>query len=57
MNTALRETLSEERARQIMTQTQQARLVLSSPADFGRFFKEQVETWGRVVRANNIQPD
>jgi hypothetical protein len=29
----------------------------SSPADFGRFFKEQVETWGRVVRANNIQPD
>jgi tripartite-type tricarboxylate transporter receptor subunit TctC len=57
MNTALRETLSEERARKVMTETQQARLVLSSPEEFGRFFKEQVETWGRVVRANNIQPD
>lgn len=57
MNTALRETLSEEQPRQIMTETQQARLVLSSPEEFGRFFAAQVETWGRVVRANNIQPD
>ena len=57
MNTALRETLSEERVRQIMTETQQARLVLSSPEELGRFFREQVETWGRVVRANHIQPD
>ena len=57
MNTVLRETLSEPRARQIMTETQQARLVLSSPTEFGDFFKQQVENWGRVVRANNIQPD
>ena len=57
MNAALRETLSEERPRQIMTETQQARLVLSSPEDFRSFFARQVETWGGVVRANNIQPD
>jgi tripartite-type tricarboxylate transporter receptor subunit TctC len=57
MNAALRETLQEERPRQVMTETQQARLVLSSPEEFKRFFAEQVETWGRVVRANNIQPD
>lgn len=57
MNTALRETLNEDRPRQVMTETQQARLVLSSPAELGTFFAAQVEQWGRVVRANNIQPD
>ncbi|MBU8541269.1 Bug family tripartite tricarboxylate transporter substrate binding protein [Falsiroseomonas tokyonensis] len=57
MNTALKETLSEERARTVMTETQQARLVLSSPAELGTFFKGQVETWGGLVRAANIQPD
>lgn len=57
MNAALRATLGEDRPREIMTQTQQARLVLSSPEEFGTFFARQVETWGRVVRANNIQPD
>jgi tripartite-type tricarboxylate transporter receptor subunit TctC len=57
MNAALRETISEERTRRTMTETQQARLVLSSPEELGRFFAGQVESWGRVVRANNIQPD
>jgi tripartite-type tricarboxylate transporter receptor subunit TctC len=57
MNTALREALSEERARTVMTETQQARLILSSPAELGTFFRGQVETWGGLVRAANIQPD
>ncbi|MBU8542339.1 MULTISPECIES: Bug family tripartite tricarboxylate transporter substrate binding protein [Roseomonadaceae] len=57
MNAALREALSEERARTVMTETQQARLVLSTPAELGTFFKGQVETWGGLVRAANIQPD
>jgi tripartite-type tricarboxylate transporter receptor subunit TctC len=57
MNAALRETLNEDRPRQVMTETQQARLVLSSPEAFGRFFAAEVEKWGRVVRANAIQPD
>jgi tripartite-type tricarboxylate transporter receptor subunit TctC len=57
MNGALRETLADQRVHQVMTETQQARVVASSPEDFRRFFAGQVETWGRVVRANNIQPD
>jgi hypothetical protein len=31
--------------------------VLSSPEELRSFFARQVETWGAVVRANNIQPD
>jgi tripartite-type tricarboxylate transporter receptor subunit TctC len=57
MNAALRETLEEERARRVMIETQQARLVLSTPAEFGAFFARQVTQWGGIVRANNIQPD
>ena len=57
MNAALREALTEERARRVMTETQQARLVLSSPEELRSFFASQVETWGAIVRANNIQPD
>lgn len=57
MNAALREALTEERARRVMTETQQARLVLSSPEELRTFFAQQVETWGAIVRANNIQPD
>jgi tripartite-type tricarboxylate transporter receptor subunit TctC len=57
MNTALRETLADQRVHQVMTETQQARVLASSPAEFRTFFAGQVETWGRVVRANNIQPD
>ncbi len=57
MNAALRESLQEERVQKIMTDTQQARLVLSSPEELGSFFRQQVETLGAVVRANNIQPD
>lgn len=57
MNAALKETLAEERVRRTMIETQQARLVASSPEEFSRFFAAQVEKWSRVVRENNIQPD
>jgi tripartite-type tricarboxylate transporter receptor subunit TctC len=57
MNTALRETLSEERARRQMTETQQARLVLSDPATLKTFLDGQVETWTRVVREHHIGAD
>ncbi|OYW19888.1 MAG: hypothetical protein B7Z52_02970 [Burkholderiales bacterium 12-64-5] len=57
MNAALRESLSEERAKTVMTETQQARLILSSPEECGSFFRQQVATWGGLVRAANIQPD
>jgi tripartite-type tricarboxylate transporter receptor subunit TctC len=57
MNTALRETLSEEGLRRQMEETQQARLVLSDPATLKSFLDGQVETWGRVVREHDIRAD
>ena len=57
MNAALRETLSEERVRRQMEETQQARLALSDPPALKAFLDQQVETWGRVVRENGIRAD
>ena len=57
MNAALRETLSEERVRRQMEETQQARLALSDPPALKAFLDRQVETWGRVVRENGIRAD
>lgn len=57
MNAALRETLSEERARHQMTETQQARLVLSDPAALRDFLDRQIAVWGGVVRENRITAD
>lgn len=57
MNAVLREALSEERARRQMEEAQQARLVLSDPEALRAFLDGQIETWGRVVRENRIQPD
>ena len=57
MNAALRETLSEAQARRQMEETQQARLVLSDPPALKTFLDQQVETWSRVVRENDIRAD
>jgi tripartite-type tricarboxylate transporter receptor subunit TctC len=57
MNAALRESLSEERARKQMEEAQQARLVLSDPPALQAFLERQVEIWGGVVRANGIRAD
>jgi len=57
MNAALRETLNEGRARQMMEQTQQARLVLSDPDGLKTFLDAEIARWSRVVRENNIRAD
>ncbi|WP_431269301.1 Bug family tripartite tricarboxylate transporter substrate binding protein [Dankookia sp. P2] len=57
MNAALRDSLSEERIRRQMEETQQARLVLSDPPALQAFLERQVATWGAVVRENAIRPD
>jgi tripartite-type tricarboxylate transporter receptor subunit TctC len=57
MNAALRETLTEERVRQQMEETQQARLALSDPDTLRSFVDRQVEVWGRIVRENRIKAD
>jgi tripartite-type tricarboxylate transporter receptor subunit TctC len=57
MNAALREALLEDRARRQMTETQQARLVLSDPAGLREFLARQIETWSRVVREHRVVAD
>jgi tripartite-type tricarboxylate transporter receptor subunit TctC len=57
MHAALRETLSEPRVRSQMEETQQARLVMSDPAGLKTFLDGQIETWGKVVRENQIKAD
>lgn len=57
MNAALKESLSDAQVRRSMEEVQQARLVMSSPAEFGAFLAREVAKWGEVVRANNIRAD
>jgi tripartite-type tricarboxylate transporter receptor subunit TctC len=57
MNAALKESLSDERVRTTMQEVQQARLVMSSPAELGTFVQQEVAKWGAVVRENNIRAD
>jgi tripartite-type tricarboxylate transporter receptor subunit TctC len=57
MNAALRESLSEERVRTTMVEVQQARLIMSSPAELGAFVQREVAKWGAVVRENAIRAD
>jgi len=54
---ALSAAFREERVAQQVTEGQQARLVLDGPAEFARFLDTQIETWGRVVRENEIRAD
>ncbi|WP_198370489.1 tripartite tricarboxylate transporter substrate binding protein [Roseomonas rosulenta] len=57
MNAALKEALSEERVRTTMQEVQQARLVMSSPAELGTFVQREVAKWGAVVRENGIRAE
>jgi tripartite-type tricarboxylate transporter receptor subunit TctC len=57
MNAALRDSLGEERVRTTMQEVQQARLIMSSPAELGTFVQREVAKWGAVVRENNIRAD
>lgn len=57
MNAALKESLSEDRVRRTMEDTQQARLIMSDPAALGTFVQREVAKWGAVVRENNIRAD
>lgn len=50
-----REALSQDAVANQLRETQQIDLVLKGPADFSKFFSRQIETWGRVIRENNIR--
>jgi tripartite-type tricarboxylate transporter receptor subunit TctC len=47
--------LREERVSKQLIETQQVDLRLGGPAEMGKFLAEQMQTWGKVVRDNNIK--
>jgi tripartite-type tricarboxylate transporter receptor subunit TctC len=50
-------TLRDERVARTLTETQQINLILGGPDEFRRFFIQEMEIWGAVVRENNIRAD
>lgn len=53
--TALRESLREERVASQLTEKQQMNLVTEGPAKLRQFASEQAKVWGAVVRENAIK--
>jgi tripartite-type tricarboxylate transporter receptor subunit TctC len=49
--------LREERIRKQLADSQQVRFVLGGPDELGKFVREQMQTWGAVVRENGITAD
>jgi tripartite-type tricarboxylate transporter receptor subunit TctC len=47
--------LREERVAKQLIETQQVDLRLAGPPELGKFLAEQMQTWGKVVRENNIK--
>jgi tripartite-type tricarboxylate transporter receptor subunit TctC len=50
-------TLREERVSKQLTESQQISLAVSSPEEFKKFFENEMQVWGAVVRDNNIRAD
>ncbi len=50
-------TLRDPTVSKYLTENQQIDLLIKRPEEFEKFYAQQVETWGAVVRDNNIQPD
>ncbi|MCS6891388.1 MAG: tripartite tricarboxylate transporter substrate-binding protein [Rhodovarius sp.] len=57
MEAALREAIALPPVQQRLTEVMGIELALAGPEEFGRFLEEQMETWARVVRENDIRPD
>jgi tripartite-type tricarboxylate transporter receptor subunit TctC len=47
--------LREERVSKVLVESQQIDLKLGGPQMMGKFLAEQMQTWGKVVRDNNIR--
>jgi tripartite-type tricarboxylate transporter receptor subunit TctC len=54
-SSAFSEVLSQDVVANQLRETQQIDLVLKGPGDFRAFFNRQIETWGTVIRDNNIK--
>lgn len=57
MLAALGEAFREERVSRVMTETQQARVVLGGPEVLRPFLDRQIELWGGLVREHRVQAD
>ena len=57
MGAALSEAFREERVNRVMTETQQARVVLGGPDVLRPFLDRQIELWGGLVREHRVQAD
>ena len=49
--------LRDERVARTLTESQQITLSLAGPEEFRRFFENEMQVWGNVVRENNIKAD
>jgi tripartite-type tricarboxylate transporter receptor subunit TctC len=54
---ALAESLREDKAARMLTESQQMSLLLTGPEDLRKFELEQTRIWGAVVRENSIKGD
>jgi tripartite-type tricarboxylate transporter receptor subunit TctC len=54
---ALFESLREEKASKMLTESQQMTLLLTGPEELRKFELEQTRVWGAVVREHNIKGD
>ena len=54
---AMRETLQDPAVVKQLQETQQVHVMALGPEEFGKFYKQQAEIWGAVVRDNNIKAD
>ena len=55
--TALVESLREDKAARMLTESQQMSLLLTAPEELRKFELEQTRIWGTVVRENGIKGD
>ena len=55
--TALVDSLREDKAARMLTESQQMSLLLTPPEELRKFELEQTRIWGAVVRENSIKGD
>jgi len=55
--TALREVLSQEKISRQLSEQQQIEMVLGGPEELRKFVTQQMQTWGPVIKEENIKAD
>jgi tripartite-type tricarboxylate transporter receptor subunit TctC len=57
MVTELRASFKDEKVAKTLIETQQVAMRLDGPEEFRKFYENEMNTWGEVVRENQIKPD